>query len=469
VRDIRVRERIAREGSMSTIAEVVGAGSRQDARVQGDRRDWWEWWLDRKELWVRDENRQLDSDLFRSLAAGIGLPAIHQRSNFEFRSVRDGAERFAGQARDGERAYARVYSRLGNPTTEHLERIMVELEAHHAHAKARAAGETAPVIGSLVFSSGMAAISTLLLSLVRSGDAVLLGNVYGCTDAFVRGLEKFGVRAVFCDTSDLGDVERALEENDDVAVVLVESPENPTLRIADIRRISWLTEARGIPLVVDNTLCSPYLQQPFRLGADFVVHSLTKFVNGHSASLAGAVLGPARFVASELFAWSRDLGPTPSPFDSWLNALCVQDLPARVEAQCETALRLANFLRGQRGVARVYYPGLDDFPQAKLAREQMRRGGSLIAFELTGGQAAAESLMDYFARHDTPMELAVSLGAAISYIQHPASMTHAVVPEEVRLARHITAGLVRLSVGLEGASVLEEHLRRGIEGADRPR
>jgi methionine-gamma-lyase len=425
--------------------------------------DWWEWWLDRKELWVRDLQPQLDADLFRAISVGTGLPAVHQRSNFAFRSAQDGARRFAGLGPVGERPYARVYTRLGNPTTEYLEGVMLQLEAHHVVEKALAAGEPEPTIGSLIFSSGMAAIGTLLLSLLRQGDALLVGNVYGGTDSLVRGLGKFGIEAVFCDTSDLGAVAAALESRPDVAAVLLESPENPTLRLADIRRISWLTEARGIPLIVDNTFCSPYLQQPFRLGADFVVHSLTKFVNGHSTSIAGAALGPFRFMRSEMFAWYRDLGPSPSPFESWLNSVCIQDLAVRVEAQCATAERVAGFLRRHRGLTRVYYPGFDDFPQHELVREQMRRGGSLISFELRGGRPAAEALLDYFARRDTPMELAVSLGSAISYIQHPASMTHAGVPEAVRLARGITPGLIRLSVGLEGAAVLIEHLRRALE------
>ena len=424
--------------------------------------DWWDWWLDRKELWVRDDEPQLDADVFRAICAGTGLPAIDQRSNFAFRSAQDGARRFAGVSAARERPYQRVYTRLGNPTTEYLERVMLQLEAQHVVEKALAAGESEPTIGSLIFSSGMAAISTLLLSLLRQGDALLLGNVYGSTDSLARGLKKFGIDAVFCDTSDLGAVERALADRPDVAAVLLESPENPTLRIADIRRISWLTEARGIPLVVDNTLSSPYLQQPFRLGADFVVHSLTKFINGHSSSIAGAVLGPFRFMRSEMFAWYRDLGPCPSPFESWLNSLCLQDLAVRVEAQCTAAEQVAHFLRRQPQLTRVYYPGFDDFSQRELVRDQMRRGGALITFELRGGQPAAAALLDYFGRPDTPMELAVSLGSSISYIQHPASMTHAGVPESVRLARGITPGLVRLSVGLEGAAVLIEHLGRAL-------
>jgi methionine-gamma-lyase len=426
----------------------------------------WDWWIDRKTRWARDPNPQLDEDLFRALAVGTGLPPIHQRSTFPFRSVRDGADRFLGISRGGERPYARIYTRLGNPTTEHLERVLFQLEAHHVIEKALAEDEREPTIGALVFSSGMGAISSLLLSLLRAGDAVLAGNVYGCTDSLLRGLGKFGIEAVFCDMGDLAAVERALERHPTVACVLLESPENPTLRLADIEAISRLTERRGIPLIVDNTFCSPYLQQPFRLGADFVVHSLTKYVNGHSASVAGAMLGPFRFLKTDVFPWYKDLGATPSPFDSWLNALTLQGLAVRQKEQCLSAARIAAFLRGHPAVAHVTYPGFEDFPQADLARRQMRNGGALVSFDLAGGFGAGERMMNYFARKDTPMELAVSLGSVVSYVEHPASMTHAVVPEADRLARGILPGLIRLSVGLEGADFLIAHLDRALrEGA----
>ncbi len=443
------------QGGMETL-------ERQEVRRGAARRPWWDWWIDRKTRWARDPVPQLEEGLFRSIAVGTGLPPIYQRSTFPFGSVRDGAERFLGVSKGGERPYARIYTRLGNPTTEYLERALFQLEAHHVIEKALAADEREATIGALVFGSGMGAISTLVLSLVESGDAVLAGNVYGSTDSLLRGLSKFGVEAVFCDMGRLPEVERALAENPSIAAVLLESPENPTLRLADIEAISRLTEERGIPLVVDNTFCSPYLQQPFRLGADFVVHSLTKYVNGHSASVAGAVLGPFRFMKDQLFAWYKDLGATPSPFDSWLNAMALQSLAVRQKGQCESAFRIAHFLRSHPAVARVAYPGFADFPQAALARKQMRSGGALVSFELRDGFAAGERMMNYFARKDTPMELAVSLGAAVSYVEHPASMTHANVPEADRLARGITPGLIRLSVGLEGADYLMVHLDRAL-------
>jgi methionine-gamma-lyase len=440
----------------------VPTRTRATVPLGAERWEWWDWWIDRKTRWARDPEPQLSEGLFRALAAGTGLPPIYQRSNFAFRSLRDGADRFLGTARGGERPYARIYTRLGNPTTEYLERVLFQLEAHHVIEKALAEDEKEATIGSLIFASGMGALSTLFLSLLRSGDAVLAGNIYGCTDSLLRGLSKFGVEAIFCDMGDLGEVADSLERHPNIAAAFLESPENPTLRLADIERISRMTEERGIPLAVDNTFCSPYLQQPFRLGADFVVHSLTKYVNGHSTSVGGAVLGPFRFMKTDLFPWYKDMGATPSPFDSWLNSMTVQSLAVRQKEECESAAKIATFLRGHPAVAHLLYPGLPDFPQADLVRRQMRNGGALVSFDLLGGVRAGEKVMNYFARRDTPMELAVSLGSAVSYIEHPASMTHASVPEADRLARGITPGLIRLSVGLEGADILIEHLDRAL-------
>jgi methionine-gamma-lyase len=423
----------------------------------------WEWWLDRKERWVRDPEPQLPEGLFRSIAAGTGLPPIYQRSTFSFKNVRDGADRFLGRAKGGERPFARIYTRLGNPTTEYLERQLFRLEAHHVIEKALAADEREPTIGCLISSSGMGSIATLLLSLLRSGDSVLAGNIYGCSDSLLRALSKFGVGYHSVDMSDLAQVAARLDSHPEIGAIFLETPENPTLAVSDIEAVSRLAQPRGVALIVDNTFCSPYLQQPFRLGADFIVHSLTKYVNGHSTSMGGALLGPFRFLKEVLFPWYKDLGTTPSPFDSWLNGMTLQSLAVREQAACDSAGEVARYVRNHPAVAAVHYPGFEDFPQARVVKKQMRNGGAMIAFELEGGFSAGETLMNYFARKDTPMELAVSLGSAISYIQHPASMTHAVVPEADRALRGITPGLVRLSVGLEGADVLIEHLGRGMK------
>ena len=422
---------------------------------------WWEWWVDRKRRFVRDETLQLDDAVFRTLAVGTGLPAIQQRSNFAFDTVKDGADRFLGMSVNGERPYARIYTRLGNPTTEYLERVLFQLEAYHVIDKALAVDERQPTIGSLCFASGMGAISALFMSVLKQGDAVVLGSVYGCTDSLARNLSRFGVEARFVDVTDAAAVEAAVAAPD-VAMLFVESPENPTLHLCDLQAASAACEQHGVLFAVDNTFCSPWLQQPFRLGADVIVHSVTKFINGHSSSVAGALLGPFPMLRDDVFGWYKDLGATPSPFDSWLNGMLVQSLAVRQDGQSASAQRIAEHLFSHAKVAAVHYPGLSSHPQHALAQRQMRNGGSLIAFELTGGMAAGVKVMNYFARKDTPMELAVSLGGAISYVQHPASMTHSGVPEADRNARGISAGLVRLSVGLEGTEVLLEHLDRAL-------
>lgn len=425
--------------------------------------EWWDWWQDRKERYIRADEPFFDRDRFASICVGTGLPDISQHSNFGFRSVRDGADRFIGRTKHGEKPFARIYTRLGNPTTEYLERILFRLDCQHMIDKALDAGEKEPTIGSMVLASGMGAISVTLISLLRTGDGIIYGNVYGCTDSLIRMLAaKFGIDAYFVDTTDVAAVERALDEHRHVKVVYLETPENPNLGMADLRAISRLTDRHGAALVVDNTFCTAYLQQPFRHGADFVVQSLTKFVNGHSTSIAGHILGPFPFMTNELFTVAKDLGPTPGPMDSWINSMNVQTLAHRIDAASESAASLAEFLNRHSRVEKVYYPGLADHPQHHLVGTQMRNGGTIISFELVGGYEPAVRLMNYFARHDTPMELAVSLGSVISYIQHPASMTHAVVPEEDRLARGITNGLVRLSVGLEGLSILRDALEEGL-------
>ena len=246
-------------------------------------------------------------------------------------------------------------------------------------------------------------------------------------------------------------------------MVFCETPDNPTLKVTDIAAVSKLAEKAEVPLVVDNTFATPYLQQPLRLGADIVVQSMTKYFNGRSVVVGGSVVGPHEFVRKHLFPMAKDIGATPSPFDSWLNAMNVQTLGRRMEIHCESAKKIANFLNEHPKVTQVYYPGLESHPQHAVAAKQMRYPGAMISFELENGFEAAQKLMDYFGRHDTPMELAVSLGCAVSYIQHPASMTHASVAKEQRLGAGITDELVRISVGLEGVNTLLHHLKTGLD------
>ncbi len=412
---------------------------------------WFPAWLERKHRYAVTPESWSPEEQFHALAASDHSPVIHQTSTFRFDSVADGAARFVGSTRGGERPFSRIYTRLGNPTTEHLEKVLFRLECQHLIDAAIAADERKPTVGVLVTSSGMAAISVVLFGLLATGDTVLAGSVYGCTDSLLRQLEaRWGIEVVWVDMTDPTAAAKALETHPRTAAVYVETPDNPTLRIADLRALAALTEPRGIPLVVDNTFATPFLQQPFRLGADLVVHSLTKYVNGHSSGILGACLGPWDFMSEHAFHWYRDLGVTPSPFESWQDSLHVKTLGYRVREASATARRLASWLEARPEVSEVHYPGLPGHPDRALVERQMRSGGAMIAFELAGGFEPARKLMDWFARRDTPMELAVSLGSTTTYIQHPASMTHAGVPRDERLRRGISDGLVRLSVGLEG-------------------
>ena len=425
--------------------------------------NWWKEWIAKKHLYTKSTDKFLDADKFNSICAGTGLPNIHQKSTFKFKDVADGAARFVGKSPTGEKPYARIYTRLGNPNTEYLEKVLFQLECQHIIDNALQHDEKTPTIASLVFASGMAAITTVILGFVKPGDAIIVGNVYGCTDSFMRFLQnRFGIEIHFVDATDPENIKKVFDAHSNVCAVLIESPDNPTLQLCDIEAISKYTEENEALLIVDNTFCSPYLQQPFRLGADIVVHSLTKYVNGHSTSIAGAALGPYECFSKEVYPVYKDLGPTPSPFESWLNSLTIQEMGVRMEHQCKTALRIAEFLESHPKISKVWYPGLKSHAQHDLCKKQMRNGGAVISFEVKGGYEAGVKLMNYFARPDTPMELAVSLGSVISYIEHPASMTHSVVPEEDRNLRGITNSLVRLSIGVEGYSILANALDQGL-------
>jgi methionine-gamma-lyase len=425
--------------------------------------EWWNQWIEKKHQYNKAKDLQIQSDVFFSTCIGTGLPNIHQKSTFAFDSAEQGAQRFQGISTEGEKPFSKIYTRLGNPNSSFLEKTLTQLECHHLLEAAREAGDTEPIVGSILYSSGMGAISSVLIGLTETGDSIVLGNVYGCTDSFARMMErKYKVHIHWLHSTRPEELQSILEQDDKVKAVLIESPVNPTLEMYDLQAFSSLTEKHGCPLIVDNTFCSPFLQQPFRLGADIVIHSMTKHINGHSTSIGGVAIGPAAFFGGELFITSKDLGATPSPFDSWLNSMTLQDMPMRIEKACANAKEIASFLSHHPKVEKTTFPGLSSHPQHDLCQRQMRNGGTMISFEVKGGYNAGVNLMNYFARVDTPMELTVSLGSVISYIQHPASMTHSVVPEEVRIARGIPNSLVRLSVGCEGLSTLLNALEEGL-------
>ena len=337
-----------------------------------------------------------------------------------------------------------TYSRAANPTVSALERRLAALEG---------------VSFATCYATGLAATTALCLALLRSGDRVVVSEaVYGGT---VRLLQKvlapFGVEAEFVDTADEERFANALRKP--TRFVFIETPANPTLKLTDIQLASRLCKENNALLVVDNTLLTPALQRPFELGADVVLHSTTKFIDGHNATVGGALITDDADL-NERFAFTRKAtGVIQSPFPAWLTLQGVKTLPLRMAQHCANASRIAEFLSRHERVPYVAYPGLESFPQYSLAKRQQKSAGALIAFEVDGGTAAGIRLMNSVKL----CSLAENLGAAETIITHPASMTHADVPKEQRKSAGITDGLVRLSVGLENADDLIADLDQALK------
>lgn len=373
-------------------------------------------------------------------AAGALVTPIYQASTFTFTSAEQGGRRFALE----EDGY--IYTRLGNPNSTELEKKMALLEG----------AEVAMSTGS-----GMGAITSAFWSILEAGDHVVAGQaLYGCTFAFLNhGVAKFGIEVTFVDASDPQNIQKALRPN--TKVVYLETPANPTMAIADIETISaFAHEIPGCLVFVDNTYCTPYLQRPLELGADVVLHSATKYLNGHGDVIAGLVLGSQEFINQvRLFGVKDMTGSVLSPFDAYLICRGLKTLPIRMEKHCLNAQAVAEFLEEHPAIEAVYYPGLKTFPHYELAQKQMRLPGAMIAFELKGGVAAGKTLMNNLQL----CALAVSLGDTETLIQHPASMTHSPYTAEERLACGITDGLVRLSIGLEDVEDIIQDLKTVLD------
>jgi cystathionine beta-lyase/cystathionine gamma-synthase len=334
------------------------------------------------------------------------------------------------------------YARTINPTRSALERSIAALER----------GER-----GFAFASGMAAINAVF-TLLSSGDHVVISeNVYGGTFRLINGvLKNFGLSFSFVDTSNVANIEAAMTKS--TKMVFIETPTNPILTLTDIAAVSALCRKRGADLVVDNTFMSPYLQSPIALGADIVVHSTTKFLNGHSDSVGGAAVAVKKEHIERLHFIQKSAGAVLSPMDSWLVLRGIKTLAVRMERHEANSRLIADYLDGHEKVKRVMYPGLDSHPQHALAKKQARGFGALISFEL-GSYAAAKSFLDAL----KVCTLAESLGGVETLISHSASMTHASVPAAERQRLGIKDDLVRISVGIEDAEDLIADLKRGLE------
>lgn len=370
---------------------------------------------------------------------GSASTPIYQSSTFIFDSAEQGGRIFSGD----EAGYR--YTRFGNPTNSVLEEKLALLEGADACVSA---------------ASGIGAISTALWTTLRAGDHVISGEtIYGDTSALLNsGLKKYGVEVDFVDMSNPENVRKAMKEN--TKVVYIETPANPTLKISNIKDISKIAhENSNCIVMVDNTFCTPYIQKPIELGADVVLHSGTKFLNGHGDVVAGFILGSKEFIAEAKLGIQKLTGAILSPFDSYLLIRGLKTLPIRMEKHCSNAMAIAEFLEKHSAVEKVYYPGLISFSQYELAKKQMNLPGAIIAFELIGGIESGRTLMNNLKL----CRLAVSLGDTETLIQHPATMSHAVCSKEERLSAGISDGLVRLAVGLEDAIDIIKDLEQALD------
>lgn len=369
---------------------------------------------------------------------GAHATPIYQTSTFVFENCQQGGDRFAGR----DKGYK--YTRLGNPNTNEISAKMAILDETDA---------------GLYTSTGMSAISTTLMGLMQAGDHFICSDcVYGGTYAVIdKVITNYGIDMDYVKINDDAALAAAFKEN--TKVVYIETPANPTLELIDIAKIAKIAHEKGAILVVDNTFMTPFLQKPIVLGADLVIYSVTKYINGHGDVVGGIITGKQEYINRINNPHLLNLGGTGSPFDSWLVSRGIKTLGVRMERHCKNAMAIAEYLESHPKVKTVYYPGLKSFPQHELAKEQMEDFGGMISFELVGGFDDAQTLLDNL----KIFGLAVSLGGVDSLIQHPASMTHAAIPEPERIKAGITNELVRVSVGIEDVEDLLEDLDKGFQ------
>ena len=369
---------------------------------------------------------------------GSAVTPIYQSSTFYFRNVQEGADRFAGL----EEGY--IYTRLGNPTINDLEVSIAELEKGY---------------GGIATSSGMAAINVVYMGFLKQGDHMIsTASVYGPARGIMESFyPRFGISSSYMSLTDLDALEAAIQAN--TRLIYIETPTNPTMEISDIRAISQLAAQYGIPVCVDNTFCSPYLQNPLELGADVVLHSMTKFINGHADIVGGIIVTKDKAHYDLLRPVMINMGFNMDPHQAFLTRRGLKTLGIRMERAQENAVKIAAYLESHPKIERVLYPGLMSHPQFELAKEQMKGPGAMLSIFLKGGFEAGKKLMEAV---EIPL-LAVSLGGIESLIQHPASMTHSKLSREARESSGILDGLVRLSVGIEDIDDLITDLGQALD------
>jgi len=369
---------------------------------------------------------------------GSATVPIYQTSTFVFENADHGAQCFSGES-DGY-----IYTRIGNPTIGALESQLALLENG---------------FGGIATSSGMGAVNTVYFALLeKGGHVVSSAAVYGPSRTVLeQQYSRYGVEATFVNTADIEEVRKAIRPN--TKLLYIETPSNPTMDISDLKACSDLAHAYSIPVAVDNTFSSPYLQRPLDLGVDIVLHSMTKFINGHADVVAGMIVTKEEVMYKKLRSIMINLGFNMDPHQAYLVIRGLKTLGIRIDRSQENAIKLADYLENHPKVAWVRYPGLASHPQFELAKKQMKGPGSMISFELKGGLKAGKVLMD----NVKVAVLAVSLGGVETLIQHPASMTHSKVSANGKAKAGITDGLVRYSVGIEDVSDLLHDLEQALE------
>ncbi|TFB18881.1 methionine gamma-lyase [Filobacillus milosensis] len=366
---------------------------------------------------------------------------IYQTSTFTFESAEQGERRFAGE----EDGY--IYGRLGNPTVSALQERIAALENGEA---------------GLGFATGMAAVSATLIALTKANDHILCSQgLYGCTFGLLTLMEdKYNIKSDFISM----DSEEQIREHilPETSCIYVETPINPTMKVIDLEMVARVAKEYDIPVVVDNTFSSPYLQRPLDLGCDIVIHSATKYIGGHGDVVAGLLVGKEEFISEVAMTTQKDIGGAMSPFDAWLLLRGLKTLPIRMERHSQTAETIVDQLKAHPNVKNVYYPFDRDNPDYEIAQKQMKLGAGVIAFEVKGDKKEAQQFLNRLSF----LKIAVSLGDAETIIQHPASMTHAVVPEETREKMGISNTLIRMSCGLEAWEDIWNDLEQSLNAVN---
>jgi len=373
----------------------------------------------------------------RRTPEGEHSEAIFPTSSYVFTSAAEAAARFSGDQAGN------IYSRFTNPTVRTFEERLASMEG----------GECC-----VATSSGMAAILATCAGLLKAGDHIVSSrSIFGTTTMlFTTCLSRFGIETSFVPQADTLAWEEAIRP--ETRLLFLETPSNPLTEIADIKQLSALAKSNDCLLVVDNCFCTPVLQQPLALGADIVIHSATKYLDGQGRCIGGAIVGDNELVGKEVYGFLRTAGPTMSPFNAWVFLKGLETLSIRMQAHCSSALDLAQWLEQQAGVAQVYHPGLTSHPQHELASRQQSGFGGIVSFELQGGQQDAWALIDTL----RIFSITANLGDTKSTVTHPATTTHGRLTPEQREEAGISDGLIRLAIGLESVSDLQTDLATGL-------